>query len=263
MAKKNLYLCIDRVIPAHLKLIALERSIAVRADNRPKLTPKLVAQLNMAPNPALRMAMERGKYWQIGQQLKCRFLDGSKSQKSRVEAISREWEQYTTVKLKFVKTGPAEIRISFVADSGSWSAVGNDALVAEYFGKTAPTMNYGWLRDDTDEDEYRRVVLHEFGHTLGAIHEHQSPGAGGLKWDKAAVYKAFSGPPNNWSKADIDQNILDRYSRSQTNFTNFDPKSIMLYGFPPELFTDHKGTSSNGELSSTDKKFMKSQYKKT
>jgi len=38
-----------------------------------------------------------------------------------------------------------------------------------------PTMNYGWLKDDTDDVEYRRVVIHEFGHALGAIHEHQNP----------------------------------------------------------------------------------------
>src|SRR6185436_9737471 len=122
---KQLYLCIDRIIPAQLKHIALERAIAVRADNRPKLTPSLVKKLNKSPNPALSMAMLRGKYWQIGQEVKCQFLDGSTKQKKRVEAIAHEWEQFTTVKLKFVTSGPAEIRISFQADPGSWSAVGN------------------------------------------------------------------------------------------------------------------------------------------
>lgn len=33
-------------------------------------------------------------------------------------------------------------------------------------------MHFGWLRDDTDDVEWRRVVVHEFGHALGAIHEH-------------------------------------------------------------------------------------------
>ena len=262
MARKNLKLCIDRVIPVHLKHIALQHSIALREDNRPQFTAALIRDLKTAPNPVLRMAIERGKFWSVGQVLKCRFLDGSAKQKKRVEAIAHEWEQFSTVQLKFVTTGAADIRISFKADPGSWSAVGNDALVEEYFKKDAPTMNYGWLADDTDEAEYRRVVLHEFGHTLGAIHEHQNP-AVSLKWDTKAVYKYFSGPPNNWSKADIDSNILSRYSKTQTNFTKFDPKSIMLYEFPPELFLDHKGTSGNGELSTTDKAFMKKTYNKT
>ncbi len=30
-------------------------------------------------------------------------------------------------------------------------------------------MNFGWLEDDTDDEEYRRVVLHEFGHALVAF----------------------------------------------------------------------------------------------
>jgi hypothetical protein len=96
-------------------------------------------------------------------------------------------------------------------------------------------MNFGWLRDDTADDEYHRVVLHEFGHALGCIHEHEAPTFTRV-WNKQAVYKAFSGPPNNWSKADIDSNILDKYSPKGMSCTEYDPKSIMLYAFPAELF---------------------------
>ncbi len=47
----------------------------------------------------------------------------------------------------------------------------------------------GWLEPDTPNDEYRRVVLHEFGHALGGIHEHQSPASGVIPWDKPKVYE--------------------------------------------------------------------------
>jgi len=36
-------------------------------------------------------------------------------------------------------------------------------------------MNYGWVsesREITEED--KGVILHEFGHTMGLLHEHQS-----------------------------------------------------------------------------------------
>jgi len=28
------------------------------------------------------------------------------------------------------------------------------------------------------------TVLHEFGHALGLIHEHQNPASGGFKWNR-------------------------------------------------------------------------------
>jgi hypothetical protein len=98
-------------------------------------------------------------------------------------------------------------------------------------------------------------VVHEFGHALGAIHEHQNPKSG-IKWNLPAVYKYFSGPPNNWSKKEIDYNIVQKYSLDQLNGTSFDIKSIMLYAFPPELVLNGKGTPENTDLSATDKKFI-------
>lgn len=52
-------------------------------------------------------------------------------------------------------------------------------------------MNYGWLYPDTPDQEYSRVVLHEFGHALGAIHEHQHPEAA-IPWDKPKVYEYYA-----------------------------------------------------------------------
>lgn len=33
----------------------------------------------------------------------------------------------------------------------------------------------------------RSTVLHEFGHSLGLIHEHQSPFKGGFEWNREEV----------------------------------------------------------------------------
>src|SRR5262249_13150903 len=144
---------------------------------------------------------------------------------------------------------------------GSWSAVGTDCLVAEEFPKDHPTMNFGWLEDDTDDVEYRRVVTHEFGHAIGAIHEHQNP-KGGIKWNLPAVYAYFSGPPNNSPKDDIDFNVVQKYYLNQLNATKFDPKSIMLYAFPAALIQGGKGTKENTQLSTGDKRFIGKMYPK-
>ena len=79
----------------------------------------------------------------------------------------------------------AQIRISFKY-TGSWSTIGIDALDVP---ANQPTMNYGWLTADTEDAEYSRVVIHEFGHTLGLIHEHQHP-EGGIPYDLEKVYTA-------------------------------------------------------------------------
>ena len=121
-------------------------------------------------------------------------------------------------------------------------------------------MNYGWLRDDTEDEEYQRVVLHEFGHALGCIHEHQQPKFN-RKWNEAAVMKYFSGPPNFWSEDDIRSNVLDKYSSKGIASTVFDSKSIMLYDFDAKLFSDGLGrTNSNKALSVKDKAMIKQMY---
>jgi hypothetical protein len=201
------------------------------------------------------------KIWGKGHVLTCRFLDGSKKQQAGVQQKASMWGQFADITLKFVASGDAEVRISFSADPGSWSAIGTDSLVQAYFPKYQPTMNFGWLRDDTDDREYERVVVHEFGHALGLIHEHQNPNAK-LDWNKPAVYRYFSGPPNYWDRKTIDSNILDRYSPEGIHATRFDPQSIMLYQFDGSLFTDHQGTPLNTELSAMDKSFIAQMYPK-
>ncbi len=57
------------------------------------------------------------------------------------------------------------------------------------------------------------MVLHEFGHTLGLIHEHQNPNRP-INWNRAAVIADLSGPPNNWDEETIENNIFKRTTRA-------------------------------------------------
>ncbi len=251
-------ICFERIIPDDLdpeRMVRREmrRQMVDAAGGARRLKASGVAQI-------ARMAVITSKKWAPGATVRGRFLDGSAKMKKKVTAIAKEWEKYADIKIKFVTSGDAEVRISFYADSGSWSAVGRDALNASYFPVHQPTMNYGWLRDTTADEEYHRVVTHEFGHALGCIHEHQQPKFT-RKWDVAAVMKYFSGPPNFWSAADIKSNVLDKYSSSGIAATAFDPKSIMLYSFDGKLFADGLGpTNENTTVSSTDIKMIKQMY---
>lgn len=251
-----MHICFERIIPDEL-----DHERPARRALREFMVASAGKSLNADDiGQMARMAVVNSKKWQPGTTLKCIFLDGSTTMKTKVEAIAHQWEKYESIKFKFVKSGTAEIRISFFADRGSWSAVGRDALNQSYFPPHQPTMNYGWLRDDTSDKEYTRVVLHEFGHALGCIHEHQQPKFTRI-WNKQAVLKYFQGPPNYWSPADIQFNVLDKYSPTGLSATRFDPKSIMLYEFDGRLFSDGLGpTNTNTKLSATDVKMIQSMY---
>ncbi|HEV8322608.1 MAG TPA: hypothetical protein VG389_13410 [Myxococcota bacterium] len=271
MAKRHpraaqLRLCVERILPADMKVAAARRAIAINPSNDPLPAIRKAGLVGATVHP-LKMALIAGKKWRAkGETLRVRFMDGSKTQRAKVRKQAEEWLSYANVKFNWKGGAQAEIRISFEADDGSWSAVGTDCLHTEYFKKSEPTMNFGWLRDDTDDVEYRRVVVHEFGHALGAIHEHQNP-KGGIVWNEQAVIAAFSGPPNNWSAEDILSNVIDKYSLDQLNATSFDPKSIMLYAFPRDLIKGppslaKKGTQENTDLSAKDKTFIGKMYPK-
>ena len=260
----NPQICFDRIIPDDLRphQIMMRNALFEAAMRQTGIdTPHmLLHDLDPSqPIEAVRMAIINQKRWGVGSTLKCRFLDGTKKQKDRTVEKARLWEEHANIRIAFVNSGDEQIRISFTPGQGSWSAIGTDALNTQYFPKHQPTMNFGWLTDTTDDTEYERVVVHEFGHALGAVHEHQQPNEK-LHWNANAVYKYFSGAPNYWSKEEIDRNVLQRYSPKGITATIFDRDSIMLYQFPGDLFTDHKGTPNNTHLSQKDKQLIAQMY---
>src|SRR5260370_38581517 len=190
-------ICYDRVIPASYQPARAAGQTAAMSNYKQSILRKATVSANASPTARMqqhvaaigalgtlsasdpvhvaRMALINLKRWEPGYTLRCRFLDGNDFQKGRVKEKAQIWQEFANINIDFSDDASAEVRISFVADSGSWSAVGNDCLVAAYFPAFQPTMNFGWLRDDTDDDECERVVVHEFGHALGCIHEHPSP----------------------------------------------------------------------------------------
>lgn len=192
------------------------------------------------------------KMWEPGQEITVAFyiVGASVSIIENVKAIAKEWEQYANIKLVFVQSyADALIRVGFVKGS-SYSLIGRDVLLED---PAKATMNFGWLLGAT-QSETRRVVLHEFGHALGFIHEHQTFG-NGIPWDREKVYAYYAQQDGYWTKEAVDQNVFYKYSYSETNYSSFDRHSIMQYPVPKELTTDSSSIEMNRELSATDKQY--------
>jgi hypothetical protein len=213
------------------------------------------------PKGITRAAALKESKWKPGSIITIGFLDGNKTVKERVKAVANAWTGPGMANLRFVwvpdkAAQGALIRISFEHE-GSWSVLGKWCASIPH---DEPTMNYGWLTPSSTTAELRRVVLHEFGHALGFIHEHQNP-KGGIKWNKPQVYADLSGPPNNWSKATIDHNMFRTYAKPQLNATKLDPTSIMMYPIPTRWTLDGFSAQLNSVLSARDRALVKAIYR--
>jgi len=246
--------CIDRELPIDKMIDAMEKAVSENPANAPAFSTRGLLPGVMPPSP-LALAAVTGKLWQTGRTLRIRFLDGDSVVQQKLPPYVHKWSEQANIKFEFGNDADAEIRISF-AQPGSWSYIGTDALS---IAKNQPTMNFGWLKKSTGNDEYSRVVIHEFGHALACIHEHQNPVAD-IPWDKPKVYKYYQGPPNNWSKAQVDTNLFQRYSADITQFSDFDTGSIMLYPIPNDLTIGDFEVGWNTLLSETDKQFVGTLY---
>ena len=165
--------------------------------------------------------------------------------------INERYNKFIGLTFNFdnVKPETSHIRISFDKYTGSWSFLGTECL--SMGNVNTSTMNFAWFDVAT--------VLHEFGHALGYIHEHQNPDNIPIQWNKPEVYK-WAYENYGWDESKTNKNIFDQYNKNNLNSTKFDPKSIMLYFFPSFITLDNKGTTQNLILSSYDVLMLANQY---
>jgi len=101
----------------------------------------------------------------------------------------------------------------------------------------------------TPENDFASVVLHEFGHAIGLLHEHNHPELE-LRWKKDVVYADLGGPPNHWSREDIDFNVFLQYPLNRIVASDKpDLVSIMIYTIPSRWLSGQKAITPSDHLS--------------
>lgn len=193
--------------------------------------------------------------WSIGGTITVKFLGGSSALQSRVMTYANEWTRYANVNFRVVSSGSADIRIGFTQNGSSWSMVGSGSARVD---QQQATMNFGWLNDRTAESEVKRTVLHEFGHALGLLHEHQNP-AGGIPWDEEAVYNHYWAT-QGWDRSTTYSNVIATANRNTTQYSAHDRASIMHYPVDSRLTNGRYDVGMNSELSAIDKQYIAKMY---
>lgn len=197
--------------------------------------------------------------WLGNEVIRVKFTQGDEALRERVRTIAERWTGEDMAHLTFEwvdDDAESDIRIAFEEGDGSWSYLG---VQCREIPQGQPTMNYGWIDATSPEDEVRRVVLHEFGHALGLIHEHQNP-KGGIDWNEPAVIADLSAPPNSWTEQQIRHNVLDHYAPDVVTATDVDRESIMMYPIPAAWTNDGFSADLNDDLSEKDVELIREIY---
>src|ERR1700736_1297248 len=97
-------------------------------------------------------------------------------------------------------------------------------------------MNLEGFTMSTPESEYRRVVRHETGHTLGFPHEHMRKELV-ARIDPQKAYDYFL-QTHGWHKATVDAQVLTSLDEASLMSTPPDQTSIMCYQLPGSITID-------------------------
>jgi hypothetical protein len=210
-----------------------------------------------------RIAIVTSRRWPAtGVRLTTRFLDTpSKELRKNILAHLNAWS--ATANVTFVETrGDAMVRIARLNSpdemAGYWSYIGTEILE---IADDQPTMNLDSFTMGEPDAEFRRVVRHEAGHTLGFDHEHMRSDLV-KKIDPAKAYR-FYDRDQGWSRAEVDLQVLTPLVKASImGTTESDPISIMCYHIPGAITKTGEPIPGGIDINKKDAAFAGKMYPK-
>lgn len=227
---------------------ALDRRTVLRTPVRRRGGPRRIAVMIASRWPA------------TGVRLSVSFMDNpSRALRARILQHMNAWNKSANVLFSETQ-GTGQVRISRLdtpADmAGYWSYIGTDILSIP---DDEPTMNLEGFTMRVSDAEFRRVVRHEAGHTLGFEHEHMRRDIVRRIDRKKAI--AFFDKDQGWTPEEVEEQVLTPLStRSIMGTAESDPISIMCYQLPGTIMKDGKPVTGGNDINPKDFAFAASLY---
>lgn len=247
--------CTAKYLPSELSVVAAETAVRQNPVNR--VTSENLSQTGMI-FPKDYLAVMTSKYWGAnGVKLTVGFMENTPADlRNRIIMHMNAWREYANVSFAYSEVSP-QVRITREGQ-GYWSYLGTDIL---HIPKNEPTLCLQAFTMQTPEPEYRRVVRHETGHTLGFPHEHMRKSI----VDRIDVNKAIAyfRQTQGWNATMVQEQVLKPLAAESIFGTpDADETSIMAYTLPGVITKDGKPIIGGSDIAPQDIEFVSKIYPK-
>jgi hypothetical protein len=257
-----LMVCRTKSLPESRRDSAARRSVEVNPANA--IEHRVVARTPIGRRGGQpRLAVVVGRRWpSSGVRLTVQFLDKPPQDlRARILRHMNAWNK--TANVVFTETrGTGQVRLARLDSpedmAGYWSYVGTEILDVD---DDQPTLNLEGFTMHTSDAEFRRVVRHEAGHTLGFDHEHMRR-ALVLRIDPRKAIAYFD-RTEGWTPQEVREQVLTPLTqKSIMGTTDSDPTSIMCYQLPAAIMKNGKPIAGGKDINRRDFAFAASIYPK-
>jgi hypothetical protein len=250
--------CTIKTLPEKFQVAAAQTAVEQNPVNAPHLEALAGLGIDGALTNPLSIAVMTSKYWGPAQRkLTVSFLERtSAALRNQILAHMNAWNKTAGISFAYTE-GDGNVRIT-LAQAGYWSYVGTDIL---HISRNSPTMCLQDFTTNTPESEYRRVVRHETGHTLGFPHEHMRKELV-ARLDRKKCYDYFL-RTQGWDRRMVDAQVLTPLDQKSIFSTAADDTSIMCYQLPGTITKDGKPIRGGDDINRTDYRFAGKIYPKS